>query len=289
MADITFKVNNPITLKAGTGVSLSADGKGFTQKKFDGTDKSNIRISIGQEVATSSNVQFNDVVLSSDSLTVGTGSDVLVFSDGQIVGDLHFSNNLLTTETLTVVGPLTYKGFFTSSNFTADVSNVTQSVNTGSTKFGTETNNHNQRFTGSLDITGSYNLNRLIDSITEISNDTSATDQSQTSFVTEYAAYTFLSAQSPVKDYLRKSFVHTGSFVNSSTSRFTAVTASAPTGFTETTENDFMFFINGMLIENDALTIQQNSSNLDLTLDTTSLGYSLSADDEVIGFGKFNN
>jgi len=112
MADITFKVNNPITLKAGTGVSLSADGKGFTQKKFDGTDKSNIRISIGQEVATSSNVQFNDVVLSSDSLTVGTGSDVLVFSDGQIVGDLHFSNNLLTTETLTVVGPLTYKGFF---------------------------------------------------------------------------------------------------------------------------------------------------------------------------------
>ena len=50
-----------------------------------------------------------------------------------------------------------------------------------------------------------------------------------------------------------------------------------------------MFFINGMLIENDALTIQQNSSNLDLSLNTTLLGYSLSADDEVIGFGKFNN
>lgn len=292
MADITFKVNNPITLKSGTGVSLSADGKGFTQKQFDGTDKSNIRISIGQDVSTNASVQFNEVLLSSDSLTVGTGSDVLVFSDGQIVGDLHFSNNLLTTETLTVVGPLTYKGFFTSSNFTADASNVTQSIITGSTKFGTETNNHNQRFTGSLDITGSYNLNRLnrlTDSITEISNDTSLTDQSQTSFVTEYVAYTFLSAQSPVKDYLRKSFVHTGSFVNSSTSRFTAVTASAPSGFTETTENDFMFFINGMLIENDALTIQQNSTNLDLSLDTTLLGYSLSAEDEVIGFGKFNN
>lgn len=289
MADITFKVNNPITLKSGTGVSLSADGKGFTQKKFDGTDKSNIRISIGQEVATSSNVQFNDVVLSSDSLTVGTGSEVLVFSDGQIVGDLHFSNNLLTTETLTVVGPLTYKGFFTSSNFTADASNVTQSINSGSTKFGTETDNHNQRFTGSFDITGSYNLNRLTDSITEISNDTSLTDQSQTSFVTEYVAYNFLSNLAPTRDYLRKSFVHTGSFVNSSTSRFTAVTASAPSGMTETTENDFMFFINGMLIENDALTIQQNSSNLDLSLDTTLLGYSLSAEDEVIGFGKFNS
>ena len=72
-------------------------------------------------------------------------------------------------------------------------------------------------------------------------------------------------------------------------SNSSGITASAPSGMTGTTENDFMFFINGMLIENDALTIQQNSSNLDLTLDTTSLGYSLSADDEVIGFGKFNN
>jgi len=44
-----------------------------------------------------------------------------------------------------------------------------------------------------------------------------------------------------------------------------------------------------MLIENDALTIQQNSSNLDLSLDTNSLGYTLSVQDEVIGFGKFNN
>ena len=50
-----------------------------------------------------------------------------------------------------------------------------------------------------------------------------------------------------------------------------------------------MFFINGMLIENDALTIQQNSSNLDLSLDTNSLGYTLSSNDEVIGFGKFNS
>jgi len=290
MADITFKVNNPITLKAGTGVSLSAEGKGFTQKQFDGSDRSNIRISIGQDVATTANVQFASVLLAPNTMTVGTGSEnVLVFNDGRIVGDLHFDNNLLITENLTVIGPLTYKGFFTSSNFTANASNVTQSVNSGSTKFGTETDNHNQRFTGSFDITGSYNLNRLTDSITEISNDTSLTDESQTSFVTEYAAYNFLSNLAPTRDYLRKSFVHTGSFVNSSTSRFTAVTASAPLGFTETTENDFMFFINGMLIENDALTIQQNSSNLDLTLDTTSLGYSLSADDEVIGFGKFNN
>ena len=90
--------------------------------------------------------------------------------------------------------------------------------------------------------------------------------------------------------YLRKSFVHTGSFTSTETSSFTAVTASAPTGLTATGEEDFMFFINGMLIENDALTItQKTSTNLELRLDTSGLGYELESDDEVIGFGKFNS
>ena len=90
--------------------------------------------------------------------------------------------------------------------------------------------------------------------------------------------------------YLRKSFVHTGSFTSVETSSFTAVTASAPTELSATTEEDFMFFINGMLIENDALTInQKTSTNLELRLDTSGLGYELESDDEVIGFGKFNS
>ena len=50
-----------------------------------------------------------------------------------------------------------------------------------------------------------------------------------------------------------------------------------------------MFFINGMLVENDALTIQQISTNLELLLDTNSLGYELSSQDEIIAFGKFNS
>ena len=59
---------------------------------------------------------------------------------------------------------------------------------------------------------------------------------------------------------------------------------------TATTENDFMFFINGMVMENDALTIVQNSStDLRLTINSSELGYSLESDDEVIGFGKFNS
>ena len=51
-----------------------------------------------------------------------------------------------------------------------------------------------------------------------------------------------------------------------------------------------MFFINVMLIENDALEIvQKTSTNLELRLNTSELGYSLESDDEVIGFGKFNS
>ena len=144
-----------------------------------------------------------------------------------------------------------------------------------------------QFFTGSLNVSSSFKLNGY--EVNEISNDASLTDQSRDSLITEYAAYQYLITTSPVRSYLRKSFVHTGSFVDSSTIRFSAITASAPTIFTSTSENDFMFFINGMLIENDALTIQQNSSNLDLSLDTNSLGYTLSSNDEVIGFGKFNS
>ena len=90
--------------------------------------------------------------------------------------------------------------------------------------------------------------------------------------------------------YLRKSFVHTGSFTTVATSSFTAVTASAPSGITATNEQDFMFFINGMLIENDALTIvQKTSTNLELRLNTTELGYEIASADEIIAFGKFNS
>ena len=136
-------------------------------------------------------------------------------------------------------------------------------------------------------MTGSLSLNRY--EIKEISNDTSLTDESPNTLVTENVAKTFLATIKPDRDYLRKSFTHTGSFVNSSQVRFSALTASAPSSLTSTSENDFMFFVNGMLIENDALTIQQVASNLNLDLDTNALGYTISAQDEVIGFGKFNS
>jgi hypothetical protein len=287
MKDILFKLNKPITLKEGTGVTLTNNGITGTHI-IDGTNTSNVQVSIGQSVSTSSNVQFNNVVLSSNSLTVGTGSNTLVFSDGKLVGDVTFQQDVKSTEDLTTIGNLVYTDSVTATTIITGSSQVTQSVATGSNIFG-GTSSDKQFLTGSLDTTGSIKLNNS-NTITEISNDINATDQSQTSFVTEYAAYEFLTGQSNEGLYLRKSFVHTGSFVNSSTSSFNAITASAPQTLTGTTENDFMFFINGMLVENDALTIEQKTStNLELRLDTSSLGYELSTQDEIIGFGKFDN
>ena len=287
MSDIIFKLGNPLELKQGTGFTLERNGISSETIRIDGSDSSIVRVSIGQEVATNSSVQFGKVTLGSNSLTIGSGSnDVLVFNDGNIVGDLKFNDRLVVTGNLNTIGNLFYNGSVSASNFETDLNTASHSVQTGSTRFG-ETTSDKHFFTSSLNVSSSFTLNGT--KVNEISNDSSLTDQNTNALITEHATLQYLLSTNPLKDYLRKSFVHTGSFVNSSTIRFSATTASAPTGTVETTENDFMFFVNGMLIENDALTIQQNSSNLDLSLDTNSLGYTLTLSDEVIGFGKFNS
>ena len=100
-------------------------------------------------------------------------------------------------------------------------------------------------------------------------------------------------------NYLRKQFVksavsYTGSatfgdFAGFKTGSFNATTASAPTGFTATTENDFIFFINGQYMEHDAIQIQQESSTFRLIVDNDSIGYDLESDDEILSIGKFNS
>jgi hypothetical protein len=221
-------------------------------------------------------------------LVIGSGSaNEMTLKDGEITGsDIQFKNDLTITQNLNTTQLIVVQDIISGSASTFDSRVQTTTHNTGSTRWG-ESLTQKQFATGSFDITGSLSLNGY--EMNEISNDTNLTDESPNAFVTENVAKTFLASIKPDRDYLRKSFVHTGSFVDSSTTRFTAVTASAPSNLTSTTENDFMFFINGMLIENDALTIQQNLSNLDLSLDTNALGYTISSQDEIIGFGKFNS
>ena len=99
--------------------------------------------------------------------------------------------------------------------------------------------------------------------------------------------------------YLRKSFVKKvvsysgsatfGDFAGYKTGSFSAITASAPTGLTATTENDFIFFLNGQYMEHDALTIKQSGSLFQVQVDTVSIGYVLEASDEILAWGKFDS
>ena len=99
-------------------------------------------------------------------------------------------------------------------------------------------------------------------------------------------------------DYLRKSYIKkassfltaatVGGVVGYATASFTAVTASAPTGITATSEDDFVFFINGQYMEHDALEIEQAGASFYLKVDVISIGYVLESDDEVLAHGKFN-
>ena len=134
---------------------------------------------------------------------------------------------------------------------------MTQSFSSGSTVFGDSIDDTHE-FTGSLKISGSLTIAGVSTSTTNA--------------------------------YLRKQFVKKASSITApSTASFTAVTASAPTGLTATSENDFIFFINGQYMEHDALTIKQTGSTFLLLVDTASIGYNLETDDEIIASGKFNS
>jgi len=221
-------------------------------------------------------------VLKAGNLFLGDG---FISSSNSVVAH---TGSVVVTENATLPS-MTINGQLNAPDFEVSVTGSTTIFESGSTRFG-DSLDDTHSMSGSSSVTGSLKLNDY--NINEISNDTTLGDSSTTSVVTENAVKTFFTDTGVVEEnvYLRKSFIHTGSFTSANTSSFNAITASAPSGLTSTTENDFMFFINGMLIENDALEIvQKTSTNLELRLNTSELGYSLESDDEVIGFGKFNS
>ena len=283
-----FQYKKPLVVKLGTGVSGSRNGVDFTTREFFGLNDQNVTLLVGQEVATASNVQFNNIT----SLTgIKLGDDTLFLGDGFISSSnsvVAHTGSVVVTGNTTATS-MTTNGQLNAPDFEVSVTGSTTIFDSGSSRFG-DTLDDTHNLSGSSNITGSFGLNGY--SVNEISNDTALADANSTALATENAIKQYF-ADTGIVDkntYNRKSFVHTGSFTSAETSSFTAVTASAPTGLTTTSEEDFMFFINGMLIENDALTInQKTSTNLELRLDTSGLGYELESDDEVIGFGKFNS
>lgn len=281
----SITISNGLVFEQGTGVTISNNGV-----SFDGSSGLTQEFSIGQSVGTTDNVQFN--TLTANSVQIGTGTTVI--ADGSISssdGTIEITGSAVVTGSLTVLGDVRITGSLTADSIITQVTTRSIDYSTGSNAFG-EALSDTHQFTGSVDITGSFLLNGY--EVNEISNDVNLTNQSQTALVTEYVlANTTVSSGVSSDDitYLRKNFYKTSTGISgSNTASFTAVTASAPAGMTSTTENDFVFFINGQYMEHDAISIQQkNSTEFLLKVDTNSIGYELESDDEILGIGKFNS
>jgi|TARA_B100000315_G_C14584711_1_gene592322 hypothetical protein len=271
-------VSYPLTFNQGTGITLSSDGV-----EFDGSSRVDQTISIGQAVATTDNVTFAQV--SASSLVL----DSTTYDGGSITGDINITGSVTTTGNFNVNGNATIAGTLTAQEYHTEFVSASIIYSSGSTKFG-DTTDDTHHFTGSLLMTGSLALNASAN-MTEISNDTSLTDSSATTLVTENAVKTYVDDNSVTQQtYLRKQYFKTTSSITvPATASFTAVTASAPSGMTATSENDFIFFINSQYMEHDALEIEQSGSVLLLKVDNDSIGYDLELDDEVLAIGKFNS
>ena len=286
MAGPKFTFKSPLTIDTSNNVIGKVKGVTFTVREFFAKDDTEAVLSIGQNVSTASNVQFANVT-SSNLVKIGNIflGDGFISSSNSVVA--HTGSIVVSQES--TFPSMTANGRVDYQKLEVSVTGSSTIFKSGSSIFGDDTNDK-QMMTGSFGVTGSLKLNGY--QINELSNDTSMTDGSSTSLPTENAVKTYLTSTGIISEltYLRKSFAHTGSITNSSTASFNAITASAPSGLTTTSEDDFMFFVNGMMIESDALTISQKSAtNLELRLNTSGLGYSLESGDEVIGFGKFNN
>ena len=276
----SISITNPFTLEQGTGVTLSNNGQ-----SFDGSAPLTQEISIGQDVATDADVQFN--TLTANQLNIGTGTTK--FTDGGISGSVAITGSFVTSQSATIEGDLTVTGSLTSDLFITQITTRSVDFSAGSNQFGDSLDDKHE-FTGSADITGSFILNGT--TINEISNDSTFVDESPTALVTEEAIANFNVATLTTDEttYLRKQFYKTSSgIVSTNTASFTATTASAPSGVTATSINDFVFFINGQYMEHDALSINQSGSVFNLQVNTTSIGYELESDDEILAIGKFDS
>ena len=272
-----ISTSNPITFTAGTGVTLSNDGVGF-----DGSQPLTQNISIGQSVGTTDSVTFNQIT--SNTLVFGNPT---TYSYTGISGSVNITGSLTTNGNVTVNGDMSVLGTLTAQEIKTTYVSSSIIFESGSTRFGDTTDDTHER-TGSVNITGSLNLNGY--EITEISNDSGLTDASSTTLVTEAALSGFSAAEvSTVQTYLRKQYYKSSNSITTSTASFAVVSASAPDGYNATNENDFLFFINGQYMEHDALTIEQSGSVFLLQVDTDGIGYDLESDDEIIAIGKFNS
>lgn len=276
MPNFIFK--EPIVFQSSTGLVISHAGVELLAKQAR-----TVTFGIGQAVATTDDVIFSEITAS--TVTIDNGN--LRLSGNTITGSFTQTGNFVVTSNFTNYGDLKIGGVLTAEQIETQLTQSATLFPSGSTLFG-NTIEDSHYMTGSVSSTGSLTFNAY--KVTEISDDTTLADANSTSLVTENATETYATLNTTtIQTYQRKSFAHTGSFVSVSTASFGAVTASAPSGYTGTTVNDFMFFLNGMIMENDSLSIEQSSSIFLLKTNNDTLGYNLKSSDEIVGFGKFNS
>ena len=276
-----FILQNPLTIIGANGVTASNSGV-----EWDGGTSIAQQLTIGQDVSTTSDVQFGQITASSYRF----GNNLSILSDGSFNSNLTNTGDTTITTNLNISGNATINGKITAEIITAELTSSNTIFKSGSTQFGNSLDDIHY-VTGSLYETGSFVLNGY--SSNEISNDGLLGDNSQTAIVTEGAAKTYADSNvgtTVVEPYLRKNFNKTASTISNNTASFNGVlSASAPTGTTATNESDFIFFNNGQVMEHDALTIEQNRGTFHLIADSDSLGYNLSSDDVIKAWGRFES
>ena len=275
-----LKFKNPLTI---TG----SDGFISNILNMDGTIRQNNVLEIGQDVGTDQDVTFNSVESpENETLIINNeaGTQNMVLGYEFISGsNLTFTVDTMTiSENFTHEDDITINGAINFVSMSAELNNSSVIFQSGTTRFGDDLNDTHS-VTGSMSVSGSFILNGY--EVSEISNNTTL-ENSATSLITENAASQSLNLSTDT-DFLRNNFAKVGTISNS-TASFSAVTGSAGT-LTSTTKQDFQFYLNGMLLEQDALTIQQSSSVFELHMNASSLGYNLSDSDEIVAWGKFNS
>ena len=279
-----LKFKNPLTI---TG----SDGFISNILNMDGTVRQTNVLEIGQDIGTDQDVTFNSVESpENETLIINNeaGTQNMVLGYEFISGsNLTFTVDTMTiSENFTHEDDITINGAINFTSMSAELNNSSVIFQSGSTRFGDDLNDTHS-VTGSMSVSGSFNLNGT--DLIEISNNSDVTAARSNVLITENAAKAALGGDIELNNqYMRKIFAHTGSISNS-TASFSAVTASVDTDLTSTTKQDFQFYLNGMLLEQDALTIQQSSSVFELHMNASSLGYNLSDSDEIVAWGKFNS
>lgn len=276
-----LKLKQPLTITGGTGVTASNSGIAW-----DGLQQLQQDISVGNDIRTTGNVQFNAITSS------GYDLDGYTLLADRWTNNFSAGGSINVTGNLTILGNATISGKITAEEIIAELTSSNVIFKSGSTQFG-DTIDDTHYVTGSVYQSGSFSLLGS-GNITEFSNDTTLADGSSTALATESSSKAYTDVQlgssgepTTTDIYLRKNYNKTASSVSNNTASFSAVTASAGS-LTATNETDFLFFNNGQIMEHDALTIQQSGSTFMLITNPTSLGYNLDSLDEIKAWGKFN-